>query len=188
MDNRNLFSGKKPKAFPSLSPLQCFTWRIKVSRQPLTERDDAAAWAPRFKAKPQTLSLSSSHLHVPGGGRQQRTFDSPRKLQRAVPSPGSPLQVLPRNRYRSLRLLRNAACLSSSIFLLESHRGEALVVPLSPGCLQSPSPAACSWFSLSNDFGFAAVVITQLGSGKARPVADACLIAAGCVRRLEDLL
>ena len=78
--------------------------------------------------------------------------------------------------------------LSSLIFHLKKHRGEEVIVSLSPGHVLSPRPTACSWFSLSNDFGLAAVIITQLGSGKSRPVADACLIAAGCVQRLEDLL
>jgi len=79
-------------------------------------------------------------------------------------------------------------CFSSLISLLEKYRGEEVIASLSAGSVLSPRPAACSWFSLSNDFGLAAVIITQLGSGKSRPVADACLIAAGCVQRLEDLL
>lgn len=78
--------------------------------------------------------------------------------------------------------------MSSLLFILEKQRGEEVIVSLSAGHVLSPRPAACSWFSLSNDFGLAAVIITQLGSGKSRPVADAWLIAAGCVRSLEDLL
>lgn len=75
------------------------------------------------------------------------------------------------------------------IGLLGEYRGEDVIVSLSAGCvLSSPGPTACSWFSLSNDFGLAAMIITQLGSGKSRPVADAWLIATGCVWRLEDLL
>lgn len=79
------------------------------------------------------------------------------------------------------------ACLHwSSIW--KKHRGEEVILSLCTGHVLSPSPAACSWFSLSEGFGWAAAIITQLGTGKSRPVADACLIAAGCVRRLQDLL
>lgn len=136
---------------------------------------------------PPSLAALTCHLHVPKWGRQS-IFSSPKKLQRPVLYPWFSFQALPKNHYCYMLLCRNVACSSSLVFLSEKYRGEKVIPSLSTGHVLSRSPAACSWFSLSEDFGWAAAIITQLGSGKSRPVADACLIAAGCVRRLQDLL
>lgn len=171
------------------SLLQCFIGGIKDSPRCLSAGMMLQQGVHISKQCNRSSLLSSSHLlHVPGQVRQQWVFNSPRKLQWAVLYPWCLFQVLPRNRYCYLLLCRNVACLSSLIFLLEKYRREEVIVSLSAGHMLSPRHTACSWFSLSNDFGLAAVIITQLGSGKSRPVADACLIAAGCVWRLEDLL
>lgn len=147
--------------------------------------DDAAARVHISKQYNESSPLTSSvSLSEGGSGEHLVLQENGSKLYR---TPDSYSRCSPEINI-ALYSSRNVTCLSSLIFLLEKYRGEVVIVSLSTGHVLSPRPAACSWFSLSNDFGLAAVIITQLGSGKSCPVADACLIAVGCVRRLEDLL
>lgn len=68
----------------------------------------------------------------------------------------APLILIPGAPQKSIFLsapLQECGMLLPLIFLLGKYKGEEVIVSLSAGHVLSPRPAACSWFSLSNDFG-----------------------------------